>query len=142
MEASPQILTSCRGITSDELIYLSSPYSGDEDDRYMLACEAAGKLMLAGYTVFSPIAHNHTIARVSCVPMDYAYWKRYSHIMLSHCALMAVLTLPNWEDSVGVSGEIDDARSVGLPIAYLDPDFEITADPNADVDAEVGHANQ
>jgi hypothetical protein len=40
--------------------------------------------------------------------------------MLKECAKLMVLTMPGWEDSKGVSGEIAIAKELGIAIEYIE----------------------
>ena len=106
-----------------ELIYIASPYShGSFDvrtDRFESVCEYAGKLMRAGLVVYSPIAHSHPIARRCGLPTDWKYWEKFDHAMITRCTSMRVLMLPGWEESTGVTAEIQIAQALGLEVEYV-----------------------
>lgn len=107
------------------MIYLASPFTHPDADvrerRFQEACRAAAALMRAGLTVFSPIAHSVPIARFG-LPTNWEFWSQVDRDYLSRCDLLAVLTLPGWRESVGVTAEIEFAREFGLPIVYVAPE--------------------
>ena len=110
------------------ILYLASPYTAHhwmtEQDRYLLACEAAAALMQQGHTVFSPIAHSHGIA-LFLPKHDHAFWMSQDLPFLDFTDKIVVLTLPGWEESKGIKRELEYARDKGIPIEYKSMD-EIT----------------
>jgi hypothetical protein len=107
------------------LIYLATPYSHNDravmQQRYELACEIAGLLILRGHLIFSPIAHSHTIAQIGRVPGDWKTWQPQCEGMLRRCDELWVVQMAGWETSVGIAAEISLAASLGLAISKLDP---------------------
>jgi hypothetical protein len=109
------------------LIYLASPYSHAssvvKDMRYREACRAAGRLMHEGHAVFSPIAHSHPIEQHfdGAVVEGHGFWLRQDFAILRHAQKLVVLMLEGWETSFGVNAEIEFARTLGIPIEYLEP---------------------
>lgn len=104
-------------------IYLASPYTSDDawvrEMRYEQACKMAAELMKAGDLVFSPIAHSHPLSECD-LPMEFEFWKEWCLSFLTHWAThLYVFPLYGWENSKGVGMEIQEAKSLGLPIAYL-----------------------
>lgn len=101
------------------MIYLASPYSDPdptvEARRFDDVCAAASDLMRKRFHVFSPIAHCHPIALRGRLPTDYAYWSEYNREMLTACDEFWILTLPGWQESVGLKGETAIALQLGKP---------------------------
>jgi hypothetical protein len=112
------------------MIYLASPYTHPDEGvrkwRFHEACRAAAALLRAGVTVFSPIAHSHPISRFG-MPTSREFWSQIDREYLSRCDVLAVLTLAGWRESVGVQGEIELAREMGIPVVYVSP-TELNAD--------------
>lgn len=125
------------------MMYLASPYSHADlfvrEARYLAACKATLRLMLAGQRVYSPIVHNHQLARLGRLPKDFGWWEAYDLDMLRRCDRLVVLKIDGWQISAGVRAEIKFAESINMPVEYLDeskdyrgeryPDFADTATP-------------
>lgn len=106
-------------------IYLACPYSHTlahvRTYRYGIATDVAGHLFAAGHAVFSPITHCHPIAELHILPGNFAFWRAYDLSFVDLWATeMMVLTLPGWEESIGVQEEIRRAWERGLPTRLLD----------------------
>lgn len=108
-------------------IFLASPYTHSNPrimlQRYEKARDAAAKLLRGGITVFSPIVHFHDIALLHDFPKDAAFWENHNRPFLQLSCGLYVLTLPGWEDSIGVRREIELAHSFNLEVLYLHEDF-------------------
>lgn len=107
------------------LLYLASPYSDPDpavmEQRRVQVCRTAGSLIKRGIAVHSPIAHNVAILRESGGETGWSVWKSQDLAMLSVCSEMAVLCLPGWERSTGVTDEIKAAVAAGKKISYIQP---------------------
>src|ERR1700738_127761 len=105
------------------ITYLASPYSHPNpvirELRFEIACHCAGALMGKGKIVFSPIAHNHPIEVRSDLPKGWDFWKAYDFEFLARCEEMLILKIPGWNESVGVTDEMEIARGLGLAIGYV-----------------------
>lgn len=113
-----------------KLTYLATPYT--HKDHYMMVARhlvvnhVAADLMNQGYYIFSPISHTHPIAEAGKLPRGWEYWQGYDKTILSTCERLIVLQIPGWEESTGVTAEIQIATELGLPIEYIDfPDFTL-----------------
>jgi hypothetical protein len=106
------------------MIYLASPYSSPDPKvrewRYQQACRATAKLLQQGLVVISPIVHSHPLVAHG-LPTTWAFWSRIDGEYLAHCKVLAVLTLPGWQESVGVQAEIRRALELGLPVMFIEP---------------------
>lgn len=111
-----------------ELIYIASPYSHESSDimrdRFEAVCDYAGRLMQMGHVVYSPIAHSHPIAMRVGLPTDWDYWKTFDHAMITRSTSLMVFQLPGWNESVGVTAEIQMAQALGIPIDYSGEEVE------------------
>jgi nucleoside 2-deoxyribosyltransferase len=115
------------------MIYLASPYSHPNPNvrqtRFEQACGAAAALIRAGVAVFSPVAHSHPIAHFG-VPTSWEFWAHVDREHLARSDVLAILTLPGWRESIGVTAEIAVARELAIPIVYIGPaDLNAGADP-------------
>lgn len=110
-------------------IYLASPYNSGtsrytdpelkREDRYKAALYSTAWLMQQKFLVYSPIVHNHELAKQFKLPIDFKYWQGYNIAMLTPASHLYVLTIPGWTDSEGVQGEINYCRDLRKPINLL-----------------------
>lgn len=109
---------------SRNLTYLACPYSHKDPEivreRFETICRVAGKLMLRGFLIFSPISHTHPIAQYHNMPGSWEFWKKQDMAFLEHCKEVIVLCVDGWEESVGVTEEIKWASECGLVVRYVD----------------------
>lgn len=77
-----------------------------------------------GEVLYSPIAHNHEMAKVATLPKTWDFWKQIDVATLKHCAKLIVLQMPGWEESVGIQAEIEVAKANCIPIEYIRVDME------------------
>lgn len=107
------------------MIYLASPYSHPDpavkQARNDMIMETTALLMNDGFIIISPIAASHPIAIKHNLPGDYAYWQKWNHALMDACSELWVCTMDGWKESTGVTGEMEYARSKGMPINYYDP---------------------
>jgi hypothetical protein len=106
------------------LTYLACPYThrdaGVQEARYIHATRAAAWLMdIMPWNVFSPITHSHPLHTIAGMRGDWPFWKQVDKQYLRLSERLVVLTLPGWDDSVGVKAEIEIARAEGVPLWYL-----------------------
>ncbi len=107
-----------------KVIYLASPYTGNEQANFEAVCRTAGHLMKASFFVFSPIAHTHPIAMGGTLPTDWNYWEAYDRAMIERCDAVWVLMLDGWEESKGVTAEIEYAKYLGKDIKFITKTWE------------------
>jgi hypothetical protein len=102
------------------MIYLASPYSCKDSfamtSRYRLALRATVDLMKRGELVFSPITYGHALETKAQTTFPYDYWLKWSRAMLSGSSKIYVLTIPGWEESLGVKEEVTLAHAMGKPV--------------------------
>lgn len=115
------------------LVYLASPYSHPSqhvrEQRFEKVSKIAAEILLDGYLLpFSPIAHSHPMAVHGCPPIsavfatDWKAWQELDLAFIDRCDAIVVVQLDGWEQSVGVTAEIDYARSKGMPVIYFNPE--------------------
>ena len=117
-----------------EMIYLACPYSHDNmgirEWRYKRVTEAAAILVFTRkIPVYSPITQTHPmdVHRILHMPDvklgdEHDFWlNMFDFPFLRTCSNLAVLMLPGWEESKGVSMELKEAKWLGLEIEYLEP---------------------
>lgn len=105
------------------MIYLASPYSDPDtdvmEDRFNAVCINAGRLMIEGNNVYSPIVHNHPIATRVNMPRGWEFWEEHDLHALERCSELWVLMLDGWDKSKGVAREIKYAIENNKPIIYI-----------------------
>lgn len=112
-------------LETDGFWYLATPYSkfkGGIHEAFILACEAAGKLMTErGLCVYSPIAESHPIAQMCGLdPLDHGIWLPACAPKMAAAHGLLVVEMPGWQDSVGVRHEIENFKAKGKPVHYLE----------------------
>jgi len=134
-------------ISKNARIYLACPYNSPRtavrETRYKGALDACYWLHKNDYVVYSPIVHWHNVAERFGLDPAVDTWRRQDWAMLDWCTTLLVLTLPDWNHSVGISQEMDAIRHVSKQIYLLNlitntqtafPDYilEQYYDPRAD----------
>lgn len=106
------------------MIYLASPYTHSDPDviqeRFERVQALTAKLLINDLVIYSPIVHCHDLANKFGLRKDYAFWANYNHGMLIRARLLYVYTLPGWESSKGVIGEIFFAQRQRIPFYKID----------------------
>ncbi|HEY0984826.1 DUF1937 family protein [Schlesneria sp.] len=104
------------------MIYLASPYSHPHrivrERRFQDASRATACLLRSGLNVFSPIVYGHPLVAHG-IPTDWICWEVFGRAYIERCDSLLVLTLEGWEESVGVTAEIEIAHQLGKPVNYL-----------------------
>lgn len=106
------------------MIYFSSPYSHTdksiEDARYDKVCEATAYMTKkTQQIIYSPIAHWHPIARKYALPTDAKFWEFHNRAVIALSTRLWVLCIPGWQESKGVTWELELAGVLGQPISYV-----------------------
>jgi hypothetical protein len=106
------------------LVYLAVPYSHPDPSvrqwRFERVNLAAAKLMRQGLNIFSPISHTHPISEAGDLPKGWEFWEAFDRAYLTCCNKLIVLKLAGWQESVGVTSEIDIARELGIPVEFIE----------------------
>lgn len=114
----------------DRYVYIASPYSDPDKqvmmDRYHRVTKYAASCCAKGEIVYSPIAHNHVMAEMKDLPTTWDFWKRIDFAFLGWAKELRVLCLPGWSKSVGVTDEIQFAKTFHIPIVYVEYSDEFT----------------
>lgn len=108
-----------------KLVYAASPYTRQPnlDTACREVCIVVGELLRAGVSVFSPVAHSHTIAMLSGLdPLDHAFWLDHDRPLQDACDAMVIVKLPGWHESDGIKAEWAHAWLRNQPVYYLDPE--------------------
>lgn len=109
-------------------IYLAIPYSGIEEESFKIANYVAHKLMEEGHIVYSPITHNHPIAKAHGLPTGWDFWEKFDTEFIKWCDEVYVVVIRDElgvsgegliENSKGVNAEIKIAKSLGRGVSYI-----------------------
>jgi hypothetical protein len=107
------------------MIYVAAPYSDPDLEvrkaRYRAACAYVASLIGDGLHPISPVVHCHPIAQRHDLPGNWEFWRRYDLSLLRRCDEMHVLMLPGWEESIGVTAEIEAAELMAIPVRFEIP---------------------
>jgi hypothetical protein len=118
-------IVSLTGLRIYPLLFLSTPYSKYSSGLQVAfehACNLAGRLIINGLTVYSPIAHSHPIAYYGSInPLDQKFWMRQNEPHIKAASALIAAELPGWKDSDGMKTEMDAFALAGKPIYYVNP---------------------
>lgn len=107
------------------IVYLATPYTKYPAGilaAYKEAARIAGRLVGAGYIIFSPIAHTHPLAVYGEIdPLDHKLWMAFDAPFMSMSGALAVAMMDGWDRSVGVKAEIDAFSAAGKPTYFVCP---------------------
>jgi hypothetical protein len=105
-----------------KLIYIASPYSHELEDvrvnNFKLVAKFTAKLVSEGHIVISPIVYGHILLDYQKMPSDWDFWKKFCLTFLNRCDEIIVYQMPGWENSRGISEEIQFAEKNGIKIVY------------------------
>ena len=106
-------------------IYLASPYSHPEAnvrrDRFLSVEDLTVWLLRKRIWVYSPIVYCHAMAERHSLPTNIAFWLDYNTAMISSSAQFWIFAIDGWQESSGISKEIDVAASYGLIPKFIVP---------------------
>ena len=107
-------------------IYLAGPYSHKDplvrENRYLRLLEAEYALITSkGLCVMNPIGMCHELSKMYKMPTGYKYWQSRDRELIKRSDEVYVLTMQGWKESVGVTDEIQFAKSLGKSVIYLTP---------------------
>jgi Domain of unknown function (DUF1937) len=113
------------GLRVYPLIFLSTPYSryaSGLQEAFEGACKLAGRLIINGLNIYSPIAHSHPIAFYGEInPLDVKLWMRLNEPHIKAANAILVGEMAGWKDSDGVKNEMDAFAMAGKPIYFVNP---------------------
>ena len=106
-----------------KLCYLATPYSKYEPGIHMAFVEAsifAARLLQHGIKVYSPIAHTHPLAIYGNIdPSDHNIWMPFDEAMMTASEALLVAMMDGWQESKGITHEINFFKNANKPIEYL-----------------------
>lgn len=105
--------------------YLASPYSHKFRVmmwyRYLRTVSTGARLILQGYILLEPIAMCHWHSVFHSMPTGYTFWQTRDRTFIRKSDGILVVDLPGWKESIGVSDEVQYAKSRGLPVFLVSP---------------------
>lgn len=90
-----------------------------ERRNFLRCCERSERLWLAGYNIFSPVAHTVAIANNSTgqlMNMTHQWWCDVDNEVIDRCRWDGIILAPGWEESVGCCEERRRFERLGLPV--------------------------
>lgn len=112
----------------DAVSYLGCPYNHNDkavmERRYRLVNYYLTHFHKLGKLVYSPLTHNIPMHKLG-IEQTWDWWQTFDIAMLSRCNELIVLQLDGWQQSRGLTAEIDYASEHNIPIIYCEPDIEI-----------------
>jgi hypothetical protein len=106
--------------------YAASPYTRYHEGvgaAYLAVCRAMVRLAEARVPAYSPIVLGHPVAVIGKLPLDdHDFWVWYDAPLRDNASALLVVTIPGWDTSAGVAGEIADFQRRNLPVVYWSPD--------------------
>jgi len=88
-----------------KLFYFAHPYTGDEENNFILATDRTQKLLDLGYNVLSPVTYTQPLHGDK--ERSYDFWMDLCMVLLRHCD--GIILAPLWEGSGGCVMEAIDA---------------------------------
>lgn len=108
------------------IIYLAGPYTHDnkaiEQIRFERLTFVSAVLVRDGIVNFSPITQSHEQHLMTDLPTDWAFWQHFDEQFLCVCDELWVFCMPGWQESIGVTAEIEGMRSLGKPVKFIQYD--------------------
>lgn len=108
-----------------ERIYMCFPYSHPDPavmhQRFLQANDLAGRLVEAGYIVFSPISHSVPIADQMGNHLSHEVWLEQDYAFIDWCDSLWIPKVEGWIESKGIALEFFYAKKIGKRIVYFRP---------------------
>lgn len=109
------------------MLYIACPFSCDDPRvrkrRYEIATNVLFECMRHGIPAFSPVSHGFDVTEHygKAGDVSHATWMQLDLAILKGCSALLVIEVSDWRESIGVTAEIDMARSLSIPIYYVKP---------------------
>lgn len=105
-------------------VYIAIPYTHKSkyirEQRYRKANSYLARLTKQGLCAFSPITHSHPVSEYG-VSTKWEDWKDIDFRILDNSQVIHVITDKGWQDSTGVTAEIEHAKKRKIPVIFIDP---------------------
>lgn len=119
------------------MIYLATPYmhksSKIRQERYLLAMEIQYKLIISGFTVYSPIVMCHPLAIKHKLPKDEKFWKAFDETFIIKSDVIIFAMIEGWMTSEGMKREFiyaEENKKVIMILHYNDKKISLTPAKN------------
>jgi hypothetical protein len=123
------LINKLQDIEPNEFWYLASPYSKYPDGieaAFKEVSKGAAWLISKGVKLYCPIAHTHPIAiHGGMNPLDHEIWLPADTPFMNTAMGLLVYQMPTWQDSYGISVEIEMFKQQEKPVEYLEWPLEI-----------------
>lgn len=107
-----------------DLVYLATPYSKYPfgiEAAFQDAANLAGILLREGVKLYSPITHGHPISTYGGIEaMNHDFWIPFDESMMRASEALLIAMMLGWEESRGISHEVDFFLQADKPVFYLD----------------------
>lgn len=94
------------------LYYFAHPYTGDEQNNFILANHRSVELLNRGFYIFSPITHSHPLQNIKI--FDGKVWEELDRFFIDFCD--GLIVAPSWQYSGGCVKEHSAFTLAGKPI--------------------------
>lgn len=107
-------------------IYIASPYSHPSklimyERCHQITCIGARLTKIYGYAFILPILTSVQLQQVEDFDHTFNQWRTIDLTFIMRVDEVWVVMLPGWEESIGVTAEIDFAIKNNIPVKFLDP---------------------
>lgn len=87
------------------------------------------EFLMQGYHVYSPISHCYELSLDYDLPQEYEWWQKQDRHFVALADEVWVLKMEDsygdWEQSVGITDEVEYAKSLGKTVRFIDcEDYE------------------
>lgn len=110
------------------MYYLAGPYTSEHSStvthRRLDHLHAEYWLMTHGIDVIAPINSSGSLEQIWDLPIQYEFWQRRDRKSIRYSDGVIVIMMPGWEESVGVTDEIQYAKSKDKPVYYIKPEYD------------------
>lgn len=110
------------------MIFISAPFNHSErsvrEYRIQKAAEYSAYFLQKGILAINPTLYGLQLIQYTDNFNDTGWetWKPLCLGIMEHCTQCVVITMPGWDTSTGVRGEIECAVQLGIPVKYISPE--------------------
>ena len=108
------------------LCYLATPYTNYPDGHeqaFIDASKLVARMIIAGFSVFSPIVHTHSVAvHGNLNKTDHNFWLGVDDDFMIVSKTLLIAQMKSWEESDGIERELKRFKELEKKYYYLDPE--------------------